>query len=75
MEPQVAAAGAGGERRRCDDEDDVELLGLPRPSSSVRRPPDGKKWSHNSGTLSFSSRFCRLDPPADSAAVWTSIGQ
>ena len=30
---------------------------------SVRRPPDGKKWSHNSGTLSFSSRFCRLDPP------------
>ena len=39
MEPQVAAdAGAGGGRWRCDDEDDVELLGLPRPSS-VRATP------------------------------------
>ena len=72
MEPQVAA---GGGRWRCDDEDDVELLGLPRPSS-VRRPRPMAKSGHT--TLEpFRSllAFAASAAVADSSAVWTSIGQ
>ena len=56
-EPQVAADGDAMTKMMSS------FWGSLVRRPSVRRPPDGKKWSHNSGTLSFSSRFCRLDPP------------